>query len=445
MQDCAGRRKSPANPLKNWVTLSIYQAAGSTKPPPKSSHSLPSGATMKFTAKAVAAFALPAGKAERIVFDEHIGGFGLRLRAGGSKIWIFQYKLGAKQRRLSFGSYPSMGLDQARRTASDLQAQVRLGRDPSADKSEARAQSATTFKAVAQKYLDRQKSELRPRSYREIVRHLNVNARPLHSEPLAKIDRRRIAELISGLPSNKFHVHATLNAFFSWAMREGLVDANPVMATNKPPKPMSRERTLSEGELRDVWRALQSDDYGDILRLLILTGARRDEIGSLAWSEVNLDNALISLPSERTKNKRPFDLPLSAPALSVLKAREKLDHREFVFGRGESGFSGWSACKRRLDARIAELRESEGKPAMQPWALHDLRRSFSTTAHDKLKIQPHIVEATLNHISVHKSGVAGTYNRALYREEKRAALATWGDFVMSMVEARESNVVPLRA
>jgi integrase len=272
-----------------------------------------------------------------------------------------------------------------------------------------------------------------------------VHARPLHKEPVAKVGRRAVAALLSALPANARHVHASLNAFFSWAMREGLVDANPVAFTNKPSKAIARERTLTGDELCDVWRALGDDDYGDILRLLTLTGARRDEIGSLEWSEVDLDGALVSLPSTRVKNGRPFDLPLSGAALAVLRGRARHDGRDFVFGRGKGGFSGWSACKARLDARIAELRRAEGKPPMRPWVLHDLRRTMSTLMYDQLNIQPHVVEAVLNHISGHQGGVAGTYNRARYSTEKARALDRWAAHVMALVEGREDNVVTLRA
>ncbi len=399
---------------------------------------------MKFTAKAIASLALPAGKADQIIFDDDLGGFGLRLRAT-SKNWIFQYKLGNKQRRLTFGSFPAMGLEQARKAASELHARVRLGGDPAADKFEARAQTAETVEAVMRRFLQRQSARLRPRSYEEVERHLLSHARALHGEPIAKVDRRAVAALLSALPANARHVHASLNAFFSWAVREGLVDANPVAFTNKPSKAVARERTLADDELRDIWRALEDDDYGDILRVLILCGARRDEVGSLAWSEVDVEGALVSLPSGRTKNGRPFDLPLSRPALAVLQGRDRREDRDFVFGRGEGGFSGWSACKARLGARIADLRNEENKPPMQPWVLHDLRRTMSTVMHDRLNIQPHVVEAVLNHISGHQGGVAGVYNRARYATEKRRALDVWGEYVMSVVEGRSSNVVPLRA
>jgi integrase len=392
--------------------------------------------TLKFTAKVIQGLGLPEGKAEGLFFDSDIGGFGLRLRAGGSKTWIFQYKLGSKQRRMSFGTYPTMGLEHARRTAAELQAKARLGQDPAGEKIEARARSAETFHTAAKQYLEWQEKRLRPRSFEEVERHLLTHSRPLHGEPLAKIDRRAVAGLLSALPANGNHVRASLSAFFAWAMREGLAEANPAALTNKPAETTARARTLSADELRDVWRVLEADDYGAIVRLLALTGARREEIGSLTWPEVDLEAALIRLPGERTKNGRPFDLPLSAPAAAILRGRDRDEERDFVFGRGKGGFSGWSACKARLDKRIADLRKEEGRAPMPPWVMHDLRRTMSTVMHETLGVQPHIVEACLNHVSGHQGGVAGVYNRSQYSEEKRAALDLWGRHIVTIVEGR---------
>lgn len=395
--------------------------------------------------KAIASLCLSDGKQEAIFFDDDIGGFGLRLRQAGSKNWIFQYRLGSKQRRLTFGTYPAVGLEQARRTAAELHARVRLGQDPAADKFEARARSAETVVVTIRQYLAHQKKQLRPRSFKEVERHLLVHARSLHREPLRMVDRRTIASLLTSLPSNGNHVRASLSAFFSWAMREGLVDTNPVTVTNKPSVVVPRARTLSYDELRDIWTALEDDDYGDILRLLTLTGARRDEIGSLAWAEIDFERRLITLPEARVKNKRAFNIPLSEPALAILRNRAPSPVRAFVFGRGKGGFSGWSACKARLDGRITRARESQGKPRMEPWVLHDLRRTLSTHMHEQLGLQPHIVEAVLNHVSGHQGGVAGVYNRATYGAEKRRALDIWAEHLSPIVQGQRINVVPLRA
>ena len=215
------------------------------------------------------------------------------------------------------------------------------------------------------------------------------------------------------------------------------MDANPVAATNRPQEPVSRDRVLSDGELREIWNACQDDDYGRIVKLLLLTGQRRDEIAALEWSEIDLDAALITLPKERTKNKRAHDVPLSDLALSILPSPRH--GRELVFGEGEGPFTGFSAAKRRLDERINAAR---AKP-MPEWRLHDLRRTAATRLAD-LGVQPHIIEALLNHVSGHKAGVAGIYNRAAYAPEKRAALTLWAEHIPALVDGVDRKVVPLR-
>jgi integrase len=298
-----------------------------------------------------------------------------------------------------------------------------------------------------QSYMAHKKSALRPRSYVEVERALETHAKRLHGLQMATIDRRTVAALLTEVasasgPTEANHVRASLSAFFAWAMRDGLVDANPVIGTNKAAEKGSRDRVLDEQELRSIWNALADDDYGVAVKLLALTGQRREEIGGLRRSEINLDKALISLPAERTKNGKPHDIPLSPSALAILKGwlSRRPDSSEFIFGRGsKGGYQGWSTSKMRLDR---QLRAAE--TPVQSWTLHDLRRTFSTVAHDELGIAPHVVEAVLNHVSGHRAGVAGTYNRPLYAKEKATALARWAEHLDSAVNDVHSKVVTLR-
>jgi integrase len=199
-----------------------------------------------------------------------------------------------------------------------------------------------------------------------------------------------------------------------------------------------RERTLSGEELRDIWQALRDDRYGDIVRLLILTGARREEIGGLRWPEIDLNKALITLPSDRVKSRREHRIPLAAPTLAIIDARPR--ENDLVFGYRAGPFADWSSQKRALDARIAAARKADGRPPMLPWHLHDIRRALSTTMHDDLGILPHIVEACLGHV---QGGIAGVYNRAVYDGPKADALARWADYVLAVVEGRERKVLSL--
>jgi len=417
---------------------------------------------MKLTATTIRAAQLPRGKTEAIIFDDDIPGFGLRLREGGSRTFVFQYKLGTKQRRMALGSAAALKLPDVRETAEKLHARIKLGHDPASDKAQARAQAAQTFKPAAELYLEKQRAKLRPRSYPDLERHLLKHAKSLHELQLTKVTRQDVASVISSVTKNSGAVTAnrvrgSLSAFFSWAMAQGMVDANPVIGTARNEE-HSRERVLAPAEIRAIWQALENDYFGDIIRLLALTGQREAEIAGLGWTEVNEDK--IVLAGERTKNHRAHVVPLSEPAQAIIEKQEHRKDRDLIFGNGAGPFSGWSSCKNRLDNRIAKANDGKG---IAPWRIHDLRRTFATyvgggmpaheleklPARDKdwtrgLGVQPHVIEAVLNHVSGHKAGVAGIYNRSTYEPEKKQALDLWAEHLLAIVEARSPIVVPLK-
>jgi integrase len=416
----------------------------------RASHLLPTRAPpVKLTTQTIADLAPPPGISDAFFWDDAIPGFGIRVRASGRKLWIFQYRAGGRQqRRMTIGLVSAIGVGEARKMATQLYAKTKPGLDPAGDKLENQARVAETFKAAADLFLARQKTRLRPLSYAPIARHLLVNAKPLHRLPLANVDRRAAAALltktatdVSGATTNR--LRASLSSFFAWGIREGLIENNPIIGTEERDE-KSRDRLLTDGEVAEIWNALQDDAYGAIVRLLILTGARRAEIGALQWSEVDLDRGLISLPGSRTKNGRPHVIVLSAPAIDILRARPA--DREFVLGRGWNGFHAWANSKTALDQRMLEARQATDGDSAKPmpaWVLHDFRRYLSTTMHERLAIPPHIVEAVLGHVG-HQAGVAGRYNKSLYIAEKGQAMTRWAEHLMAIVEGRTSNVVPLR-
>jgi integrase len=390
---------------------------------------------------------------ESIFFDGEIPGFGLRLRGGRPRTearWIVQYKLGAKHRRVTFGKLGELDPAKARDKARDLLSVVRLGGDPAGTKLEARARADETFGMIVERFLIRQEGRLRPASYAATKRYLQRTCRPLHGVALANVSRSTIAARLTAIASSNGPVsadrcRAALGAFFTWAMREGLCDANPTIATNTHSEAKARDRVLTDAELAEIWRALPASDYGRIVKLLILTGQRREEIAALRWEEIDLAKQLISLPGERTKNHRPHEVPLSDSAHEVIGHCPRRDGRDLVFGDGEGPYSGWSKTKVALDKAIIAARSKRlGKkaPALVPWRLHDVRRTVATRMAD-LGVQPHIVEAILNHVSGARAGVAGTYNRSVYANEKRQALDLWAAHVRSIVDGTERKIVPL--
>jgi integrase len=387
---------------------------------------------MKLTLKSVGNARLPAGKSDHVYFDDDIGGFGLRLREGGSRVWVYRYRIGKKQRSIAFGNAKLMSLAEARITVAKLAAKVRLGGDPAQDKETAKTEANSTVKPLIDQYLDERRAEWRPNSLRQVELHLLRKAKPLHGLPISAVSQRDVSSLLAEIakkhPVTSNRVRTSLAAFLGWVIRQGvkLPDGN-VASYTQAKKETSRDRVLSDAEIRTVWLNCDGADHGAIVKLLLLTGQREAEIGSLRWDEVQAEQ--IILPSERTKNKRPHVVPLSVPAKTILDGL-KVAGRVLVFGRNDSfGFRGWAVAKRRLDKCIAN-----GGAPLPHWTLHDLRRTCATGMAG-LKIQPHIIEAVLNHVSGHKAGVAGIYNRAAYDEEKREALNRWAAHVRTIVGA----------
>jgi integrase len=232
---------------------------------------------------------------------------------------------------------------------------------------------------------------------------------------------------------------------YAWAMREGVVDVNPVLSTNTAGDEVARDRVLSSEEIVEIWQASRDDDYGCIVKLLILTGQRREEVGGIRDTEIDITKRLWCLPKERCKNKQAHEIPLSEMALSLLQRHRRIAGRDLFFGETENGpFQSWSWNRREMDKRIAAARAASGNNTpFPPYVLHDVRRTVATGL-GELGVQPHVIEAVLNHVSGSRRGVAGIYNRASYANEKRQALDLWSAHIASLLAGERLNVVRLR-
>ena len=393
---------------------------------------------------------LPAGRGEVFHFDARCPGLSVRIQRTGKPAFVAWYTTGGKRKRITLGAVAGINLDQARLRASEIVNAGRDGRDPSRERQLAQIAAANvlTVGGLIGAYLrDYAERHHRPHTLVDTRRYLERDWAPLHGLTASDVTRREVSARLLELARSTGVVAANrargkLSAAFSWGMRAGLVDHNPTIGTVKEPE-ASRERVLSLEELAAIWQATaELGGHDAIVRLLMLTGQRKAEIGGLAWPELDRANALVTLSGQRTKNGRPHELPLSRQAVGILREFPELPRCAYIFGRhGQAPFSGWSRCKERLDARIAE---QQGAP-LAPWTIHDIRRSFVTLAIEHGLIEPHIVEAILNHVSGHRNGVAGIYNRALYREPSRIGLQRWADWLEATVEGRAAvvNVVAL--
>jgi integrase len=288
---------------------------------------------------------------------------------------------------------------------------------------------------VAQDYIDTKTMGRRTRI--EVTRYLRgPYFRPLHPVAISDITRADVVARVravgkaSGNPTANRALSA-LSAMLGWAVKEGFLETNPCIGANRQEENAPRERVLTDQELTAIWKACSDcGDYGKIVRLLMLTGCRREEVRGIALSELNDETGCWTLPASRSKNGRALTLPLPELAWSIIRSVPREPGVDTLFLKND-----WARGKRALDGRLA------GK--VEPWCLHDLRRTCATRMAD-LGIAPHIIEAVLNHWSGHRRGVAGVYNRSPYEREVAAALALWADRVQELTEGRSRKVVKMR-
>ena len=251
---------------------------------------------MKLDAKTVATLKL-GDKTDAIYFDGEMAGFGFRLRLGaGGKVlrsWVVQYKRAGATRRMLLGSASVLGAEQARGMAKKVLARIALGEDPQADKVDRRDKDRITLRGIIDDYLAAKGREVRPRTLQGVTRYLTGDYfKPLHGMPIDKITRKDIASRLLVITREHTTIVAArarmaLSTFFVWAMQCGLVEHNPIIGTIKPKDGTPRKRVLKDIELAAIWHACRDDDYGRIVRLMVLLGARRQEIGGIAWSEID--------------------------------------------------------------------------------------------------------------------------------------------------------------
>ena len=377
----------------------------------------------------------PPAEGQIDIFDQGYPGFAIRISYGGGKTFVYFYKLGGRLRRMSLGRYPSTSLADAREAWRKARQDAQKGRDPSTARN--REGGATDFGNVFEEWLKRDQAG--NRTVDAVRRLIEKDAMPAWAHrQVVDLDRRDVLDVIDavvdrGSPVTARRLHSHLHRFFRWCVGRGILDANPMADLPKPGNETKRERVLTDDELLAVWNAAEKLGwpFGPITQLLMLTGARRSEIGRLQWSEIS--GGQICLSGERTKNGESHNIALSSPASAIIEKLPRIDKSALVFTTtGRTPVSGWSNAKTSLDELSA------------PWTLHDLRRTVATGL-QKLGVSLQVIEAVLGHVSGSRAGVVGIYQRHQFLDEARAALEAWGAHIVAIVEGgKPGKVLPLR-
>jgi integrase len=361
----------------------------------------------------------------------------------GTKSWALRYRVNGRSAKHTLGSAGVLELAATRAAARQALATIAAGGNPAANKRAARDNAPETFEVVAQRFIERY-AKLHNKSWRDSERVLQREAVPRwRHRPINGIARADVVALIDsivdrGAPSMANRTLTVLRRLFGWCAERGTLEASPCERVKDPTPETRRDRVHDDNELLAIWQAADTLGYpfGPIVRLLLLTGARRQEIAGMRWDELTADLSLWVLPGTRSKNKVRHEVPLSAPAREILAGLPRIG--EFVFTTtGTTPVSGFSRVKRRLDQTIT--------PPLAPWVLHDLRRSLASGM-ARLGVRLEVVEKVLNHVGGSFAGVAGVYQRYDFAKEKRTALETWGRHVLALTRRpRRSNVVKLPA
>ncbi len=420
------------------------------------------------------------GRKRREVLDSTPGLY-LVIQTSGHKSWALRYKRGGKRYKLTLGTCDASGkelagepaigghltLPAARRLASEVHRQRAMGRDPVAERKQERhrrtlvAQDAqrTKFALAAQDYIEQQcRDKKGNRTWRKIALTLGLdfqedNPVPLlikgglaerwQDRPVSEITRRDVHAVVdearaTAIPGRAPRTRGSsgarereminaLSGMFKRLLKRELVDSLPTVGLEREPSG-KRERVLDDDELQKLWKACDDGPLGRVIKLMMLTGERRGEVAGMRWSELSEDGTW-TIPGERTKNKRLHIVPLPGLARKLIKVNGDTD---LVFTTNRRNpVSGFGNLKYRLDARLKFAK---------PWRFHDLRHTVVTDMAE-LGVQPHIIEAVVNHASGHKEKIAGHYNHAKYTEPKRVALERWAAHVEEIISKRASENV----
>jgi integrase len=428
-----------------------------------------------------------------IYWDKNQPGFGLRVAAPrpgsreGRKTWVAMGRVDGKpvmETLATLAQEPKVG--KARKKARDAIAKMRAGTRPlderRADRERREADRLAVevvereaaeglFEVVAERFIaegwrwrNKRQKPWAPNYAAEVRRLLEHDVLPhWRGRSIRSLTKHDVNELLDakarirerprkgttgGAAVQANRVLTRLRTLFAWAASQDLIDADPSAGVLARGAERARDRVLDDDEIKLFWRGCERAGwpFGPIFRLLLLTAQREGEVKGLRWSEIDLDKRTWTIPRERTKSDRAHIVHLSALAAEIIEGLPRVGDLVFRTRVG-TVLSSFSKPKIRLDAAMtAQKLEVAGDGAIEPWVLHDLRRTATTIMAERLKVMPHIADKILNHSTGTIRGVAAVYNRAAYLDERKAALEALGHYVEGLVRpGGGNNVVPLAA
>jgi integrase len=367
-------------------------------------------------------------------------------------ILIARYPGSTNPTRRALGEYPSLSLEKARERARDWRALIRKGNDPKAEEERQRRlelrKQETTFAAVAEDYIDRHVKG--QRKAKDTEREIRKELIDFWGErPITSIMREDVIFLIEGIarrpaPYTAHIVLGHVRSLFNWAINRGAYGLETSPCDRIKPAALigakePRQRVLNDAEIAAVWRGTETMGYpfGPLYQLLMLTGARKNEVAGAKWGEFDLNKKIWTVPPERFKSNASHLVPLSDQAVSILEALPRFTKGAHLFTTtyGEKPISGFSKGKDRLDRLV-----KEDIGTSPPWVTHDIRRTVRTRL-ASLRVSDLVAEMVIGH---GRKGIQRVYDQHTYEAEMREALELWAGRLRDIVSPPPTNLVRLK-
>lgn len=363
------------------------------------------------------------------VRDAKTTGLLVRVSASGSKVFNYSGRVNGKRRRIKIGTYPAVSLSDARTKVREIQRDIDFG-TLDLSKPEPVLARQTLGDIVPQFIALYAKPNTKDwKGTQNVLRKFEG----LYKKPIDEIKRGDIVRVLDGIvangtPTRANRALAAIKKLMNWCVDRDMLEASPVASLRPPTKETARDRVLSNNELKTIWHTAHDEGFpfAQFVQLLMLTGQRRGEVSGMRWSEIDLDEAVWTLPASRVKNGRLHIVPLPQMAIDILRSISRFLESDLVFTtNGKTSISGFGRLKKRLALALPEGTED--------WRFHDLRRTASTEM-ARIGVMPHVIDAVTNHKSGVVSGVGATYNRYTYFNEKRGALDRWARQLSEILE-----------
>jgi integrase len=399
------------------------------------SHLLSFLEAMKLTQRKIELLECPDGRRDMMVFDDEQTGLGVRVTASGRRTFLAQYTFNGTKRRVPLGPCSAISLNKTRGAVRVILGDVAKGTDPASERKRAvserkqkAAADAFTLEVLLSQWQHLHLAGKRRRYEAEAVRALRFAFSKHLSLPAADLQRGAVVQVIDALARAGHTAIAGRTAAYGraayhWAAKRGSLGVNPF--SDLPLAPTAkRDRVLSDAEVAAIWRATEEPGaFASIVRMLILTGQRREEVAGISRGEISDDLSTWTIPANRAKNSMMHVVPLSAQARALLSDAGPIDGKSLIFPGLRGSFNGFGKAKAHLD----------NVSGVADWRLHDLRRTVATGL-QRLGVPLEVTEAILNHVSGNRAGIVGIFQRHDYEAEKRDALAKWGAYVAAITK-----------